>query len=391
MNFGPLNRDGGWRRLNVAVSRARCEMMVFSALRPDQLDLNRTKAEGVAALRKFLEYAEGRTRALEAAEIAAQSDADGIARSIQTALKEHGYEADLNVGRSEYRIDIGIIDPNVLDTYRLGILLDGPSYGAAKTTRDRELAQIGVLQGLGWNILRIWTMDWWDNRDKELGRILKALNELPAPPVEEKAAPVREIPAAMPEPEIETDLPVYQAAVLPMELLTPEDFLEPRYFAAIQRKIETVIRAEAPVSLSLLTRRIIQSYGISRAGSRIQTQMERFLTRMKLTTTIQAEGKFCWSADQDPERYREFRICGEGDSRRDIRDVPVQEIANAMCAVLSEQVSMNREDLLRETANKLGYTRLGSNVLSSMNHGFAYAETPGAITVSTNGTIILSK
>ena len=391
MNFGPLNRDGGWRRLNVAVSRARCEMMVFSALRPDQLDLNRTKAEGVAALRKFLEYAEGRTRALEAVEINGRTDADGIARSIQAALKEHGYEADLNVGRSEYRIDIGIIDPAAPETYRLGILLDGPGYGAAKTTRDRELAQIGVLQGLGWNILRIWTMDWWDNRDKELGRILKALQELPAPPVEEKAAPVREVPVVVPEPQKEAELPFYQAAVLPLELLTPEEFLEPRYFPAIQRKIETVIRAEAPISLSLLTRRIIQSYGISRAGSRIQTQMERFLTRMKLPTTVQAEGKFCWSPDQDPERYGEFRICGEGDSRRDIRDVPVQEIANAMSAVLSEQVSMGRDDLLRETASKVGYTRLGSNVLSSMNHGFAYAEAHGSITVSTNGMVIPAK
>ena len=388
MNFGPLNRDGGWRRLNVAVSRARCEMMVFSALRPDQLDLNRTKAEGVAALRKFLEYAEGRTRGLEAAEIAGQTD-DGIARSIRHALKEQGYDADLNVGRSEYRIDIGVIDPAAPEQYRLGILLDGPGYGGAKTTRDRELAQISVLQGLGWNILRIWTMDWWDNREKELARILKALQELPTVPAEPEIKPVKEIPAV--EAETAPELPVYRAAVLSMDTLTAEEFLEPKYFTAIEKKIEAVIQTEAPISVSLLNRRVIQSFGISRAGSRIQAHMDRILSWMKFPTTTQEEGKFCWSLGQDPESYTQFRISGEGDSRRDIRDVPVQEIANAMYAVLNEQVSMSRDDLLRETANKLGYTRLGSNVVACMNQGFSYAESRGTITTGTNGSIVLSK
>ena len=388
MNFGPLNRDGGWRRLNVAVSRARCEMIVFSALRPDQLDLNRTKAEGVAALRKFLEYAEGRTQAQEATLVAKGGDTEGIARSIRDALKAQGYDADLHVGRSEYRIDLGIIDPNAPEQYRLGILLDGPGYHGAKSTRDRELAQIGVLQGLGWNILRIWTMDWWDNREKELARIRKALQELPAAPSAPEIKSVKEIPPQL--PEAAPAIPVYRAAVLPVDLLTADEFLEPRYFGSIQQKIEAVIQAEAPVSMSLLTRRIIQSFGISRAGSRIQAHMDKILSWMNFPTTTQEEGKFCWNMDQDPEGYTEFRISGEGESRRDIRDVPVQEIANAMYAVLREQVSMNREDLLRETANKLGYTRLGSNVVNAMNQGFAYAECRSTITTSPNGSIILT-
>ena len=179
MNFGPLNRDGGWRRLNVAVSRARCEMMVFSTIRAEQLDLNRTKAEGVAALRNFLEYAEGRIPAMEEAVVPSrQGDCKGIAIAIRKALQEAGFDADLSIGRSEYRIDVGVIDRKKPDQYILGIMLDGYSYGAAKTTRDREIAQISVLNGLGWNILRIWCMDWWDNSEKELKRIFQRLQEL---------------------------------------------------------------------------------------------------------------------------------------------------------------------------------------------------------------------
>ena len=399
MNFGPLNRDGGWRRLNVAVSRARCEMMVFCTMKPDQLDLNRTKSEGVAALRKFLEYAAGRSQALGEGALRHRQDPEGIAQAICAGLKEAGYDTDLRVGRSEYRLDIGVIDPKDPDQYLLGILLDGPGYGTAKTTRDRELAQISVLQGLGWNILRVWSMDWWDNRDKELQRILKVLKDIPEKPKTEPE-PVKEEPvriaqtvtkAPAPEPVRIPRAPLYRPAVLPLKLLTAEEFLEPRYIRLLEQRIESVIRAEAPVSIGMLTRRVVQSFGIARAGSRIQSHMDKLLGRMGLRTTLQEGCLFFWDSTQTPETHPGFRVSGEGDSRRDIRDVPVQEAANAMYTVLYEQVSMSREDLLRETANKLGYTRLGTNVVSAMNQAISYAQSQGAVTTGTNGTIILSR
>lgn len=404
MNFGPLNRDGGWRRLNVAVSRSRCEMVVFSTLQPDQIDLNRTKAEGVAALRGFLEYAQGRTLALD--ESVAQRSTQthqGIALSICRALEEKGYETDLSVGRSEYRIDIGVVSPEDPNRYILGIMLDGPGYGAARTTRDREIAQIGVLQGLGWNILRVWSMDWWDNAEKEIRRILKTLEEVrkEKPPAAEEPAPApeKEPPqklganaAAAPAPEEPAFVaaPVYKAAVVSAKPVPAEAFTEPRYVRDIQKKLEQVIRTEGPVSAAVLIKRVVQSYGISRAGSRIQSHMNGILERMDLKTTTQAEGVFYWRKDQDPETYHLFRVSGEGENRRDAREVPVQEVANAICDVLYEQVSMGQEDLLRETAKKLGYTRLGGNVLTALDAGIRHAQTAGRITLGTGGNYILS-
>ncbi len=176
MNFGPLNREGGWRRLNVAVSRARCEMMIFSTLTADQINLSRTSAEGAAALKAFLEYASGKP--LPISEYAARKSKgtrENVAKAICRELKAMGYDSDLSVGHSEYKIDIGVIDPENPEKYILGILLDGDSYGSAKTARDREIAQISVLNGLGWEIMRVWSMDWWDNRGKEIGRIREAL------------------------------------------------------------------------------------------------------------------------------------------------------------------------------------------------------------------------
>lgn len=402
MNFGPLNREGGWRRLNVAVSRARCEMVVFSTIEADQLDLNRTKAEGVAALRSFLEYAQGKRLALAESAIAPrQGQTAGIPEAICKMLKEAGYETDLAVGRSAYRVDIGVVDPKNPDRYLLGILLDGDGYGSAKTTRDREIGQIDVLRGLGWNILRVWSMDWWDNSEKEKKRILEALNKMgqegqASPPPAKPPIPVEE-PVRLERnlaPKLEAaspSAPPYQAAALPEKLLSAEAFVQPGYARTIQQRIRLVIQQEAPVSLSVLTKRVVQSCGISRAGSRIQSYLMGMLQKMRLKTTAQGEMTFFWRSEQNPETYVGFRVQGDGDNKRDIRDVPVQEIANAMYVVLYQQISMNQEDLLRETASMLGYTRLGNHVIAALTVAIAYAQQQGGILTGSNGAFLLSE
>lgn len=192
MNFGPLNREGGWRRLNVAVSRARCEMVVFSTLHPADIDLGRTASEGVAALRAFLEYAGGRPLALTTAQLARRrghGQPGGVARAICRALAANGYETACAVGHSACRVDVGVVDPAQPDRYLLGILLDGESYTAAANTRDREIGQTAVLEDLGWDLLRVWSMDWWDNSAKELRRILDRLDRLQTPLPQPQPAP----------------------------------------------------------------------------------------------------------------------------------------------------------------------------------------------------------
>jgi len=150
MNFGPLNREGGWRRLNVAVSRARQEMKVFASIRADQIDLSRSSAEGLAALKAFLEYASGEgLRHNDQTLSSTGNNKAGIAVELKRRLEREGYQTQLQVGHSKYKIDLGIVDPKNPSRYLLGILLDGSAYKDAKTTRDREVSQISVLAGLG--------------------------------------------------------------------------------------------------------------------------------------------------------------------------------------------------------------------------------------------------
>lgn len=178
MNFGPLNKEGGWRRLNVAVSRARHEMKVFTSLHPEQIDLKRSSARGVKALKDFLEYASGSPLPTQRQRSGDAVSASGIRSELCRILQEAGYETVCNVGCSDLRVDVAVVHPEHPEQYILGILLDGEAYAAAKTTRDRELSHVDVLKGLGWDIHRIWTVDWWDNSRKETTALLKKLKSM---------------------------------------------------------------------------------------------------------------------------------------------------------------------------------------------------------------------
>lgn len=176
LNFGPLNRQGGWKRLNVAVTRARLEMVVFSSVTADWIDLKRTRSKGVEALKHFLEFAEkGIISPLAEGGTAGRNC--GIRRQICSALSQAGYRFQTDVGHSGFKIDIGVYDPDDSDEYLLGILLDGEFYQKSGNTKDREISQICVLKGLGWTLHRIWAMDWWDNREKEIEKLLKLLDD----------------------------------------------------------------------------------------------------------------------------------------------------------------------------------------------------------------------
>lgn len=176
LNFGPLNKEGGWKRLNVAVSRARREMVVFTIMTADMINLKRTKSKGVEALRNFLDYVQKGWMQGEYTNGRTQNE-QGIMEHICQALTNAGYKYQKAVGHSRFKIDIAVISPYNEEEYLLGIMLDGESYRQSHNTKDREVDQISVLNGLGWELHRIWTMDWWDNSERELQKLMDLLGE----------------------------------------------------------------------------------------------------------------------------------------------------------------------------------------------------------------------
>ncbi|NYS78046.1 MULTISPECIES: DUF4011 domain-containing protein [Halomonadaceae] len=178
MNFGPLNRNGGERRLNVAMTRARSEMVVFSTLTPERIDLSRTSARAVADLKHFLEYAERGASALGAAVHGSVGDFESpFEVAVARGLQEKGWIVHPQIGVSAYRIDMGIVHPDKPGVYLAGIECDGAMYHSSAYARERDKVRQSVLEGLGWSLFRVWSTDWWTNRAKALELLDAALTQ----------------------------------------------------------------------------------------------------------------------------------------------------------------------------------------------------------------------
>ncbi len=386
LNFGPLNRDGGWRRLNVAVSRARRQMLVFSVLRPEQIDLSKTRSVGIAGLKAFLEFAMRGKSALAAKEIDNGKN-HGIEEAIAERLRAEGIEVQTNIGCSEYKIDIGLLDPDKPDEYILGILCDGKNYSGSGTARDRNILQESVLKSLGWNIHRVWCLDWWENSDKELAAIKAAFEDVLQK--SRSAAQVQEIveETASEAPdtvEIENlerveveecaqNLPTYEVCVLEREtdlLGNSEKFANPALAAHIRQQIEQVLAVESPISRNLLCKRVLEAWGISRRGARIDRTFDGIFATMELSVTNDGKRTFYWKSGQDSAQYSEFRVPPANEScRRSIDDIACEEIAAAARYVLQTQFSLTVEELVRQVATLFGFSRCTAPMQALIKQG----------------------
>ena len=393
LNFGPLNREGGWRRLNVAVSRARMEMIVFSTLQPDQIDITKTNSEGIISLKSFLEFAKNGKNCLPRDKN--ECPGEGIEGIIARRIGEMGYKTNVDIGSSGYRMDIGIINPENEDEYVLGIMIDGKNRQSPSTARDRNIVQNSVLRSLGWNVHHLWIMDWWYDADKELSKIKDAIEraiketrlleeeraldednlranaqvilnvEIPEEPVE--AEP-------LPEPSKETTYAVAEVVLGG----GPENFLMEENKDKIAGQILETVRLEGPISLKQLQKRIFSAWGISRPIPRVYKQFEAILSELELKETSFNGRTFFWHIDQDPATYEGYRV-PKGNERRDMADIPPEEIVNAICEIVKNQFALSATDLVREVGKVFGFARLGNNMKTVISECVTIAVKAGLI------------
>ena len=181
MNFGPLNKQGGERRLNVAVTRATTEVLVFSSFDSSMVDLSRTQATAVEHLKNYLEFAEHGPIALAEYSTANygidQFDSD-FEKAVAMTLREKGWKVQTQVGVSKFRVDLGVIHPDKPGEYLAGIECDGATYHGSPSARDRDRVRQAILENLGWRIVRLWSTDYFAEPDYHMGKMVERLEAL---------------------------------------------------------------------------------------------------------------------------------------------------------------------------------------------------------------------
>lgn len=170
-NFGPINGENGWRRLNVILTRAKLRLKVFSSMRAQDIDPSRATSLGASYLRAFLGFA-------ERGSFGAPSLLDGVIieptfeQTVYNELTKHGLQLVPQIGQAGYRIDFGVMDDAIPGRFLAGIECDGATYRSAATARDRDRLRQEVLVALGWNLIRIWSTDWYHNKEAQIKRVL---------------------------------------------------------------------------------------------------------------------------------------------------------------------------------------------------------------------------
>ncbi|MCA8952242.1 MAG: DUF3320 domain-containing protein, partial [Planctomycetes bacterium] len=391
-NYGPLNQQGGERRLNVAVTRARRELVVFSSLRADQV-ATRTAAVGARHLRAFLDYAERGQVALAAAIAADPSGAveSPFEAAVRDALLRRGHELHAQVGCSGYRIDLCIVDPEAPGSYLLGVECDGATYHAAATARDRDRIRAGVLRGLGWRLHRVWSMDFWQDPEGEIARIEAALaaavaerraaRDAQPPRIATGAAVATPVPTPLPGSDRARE-PVKEPAAEPAaaedpfgprpyvaadlrSVDRPDDFHEKASWTRVRSQIEEVLAIEAPIAFDRLAKTVATAWGVTRVTERVRARVRAALPG----ETCELDGVLHVSIER-AERFRGFRVpSGDATSERPAEDLPLIEVVNAMSWLLRQHHALSADDLARETARCFGINRLGTVVRGVMDSG----------------------
>ena len=175
-NFGPINRKQGHRRLNVLFTRARIRIGLFTSFGSAEIRPTDKSSEGIHALKRYLEYAETRGRAMVKS-VGDEFDSDFEAE-VADQLRTKGYKVDIQIGVSGFRIDLGVRHPDHPEHFLAGVECDGATYHSNRSARARDRLREEVLSSLGWDLVRVWSTDWFDNPALETEKLVRKLELL---------------------------------------------------------------------------------------------------------------------------------------------------------------------------------------------------------------------
>ena len=352
MNFGPLSREGGERRLNVAITRAKINIKLVGSIQPTDIDSDNVNL-GVKLLKNYIEFAKNGIVMLDKETI---TDNNHIIEKslpfendVYDVLIKNGYEVDLKVGCSGYKIDMAVRHPNIKGRYVLGIECDGMAYKACKTARDRDRLRKEVLTRLNWKMYRIWSTDWIKRNETEKRKLLQvvktAIYEIDKP-----NTILNEVAVSFAEEIKEINL---------------KDNKKPFEFKKYKIKnwddckkssneeiLAEIIKTESPICEELLLKRICGMYGREKITSYVKEQFH--LTVNKCSKEIKKIYNFYFWENQEKI---EFRVPDINEEPRKVEQIYIDELIDGIITITKANVGITKEGLINETAKFLGYKK----------------------------------
>ena len=371
MSFGPLNHEGGERRLNVLITRARARLEVFASITADDIDLGRAHGRGVAVLKTFLAYAA--TGVLGIAQPTGRGFDSPFEAAVAHALQAEGHAVDSQIGVAGLFVDLAIRDPVRLGRYLLGIECDGAAYHSALWARDRDRLRQQVLEDQGWILHRVWSADWLHDPQGELRRIAAAVEDARArwAARDESLTPeaaFAEADAAVAEPlEREggsevvdgpgTDAQAYVEAAFELAADGEPHLLPP---AAMADAVVRVVAIEGPVHGEEVARRITRLAGLERTGRRIAEAVGRGLAGAVREQRLIRDGRFYALPDATPTVRDRSQVRSASLRRPEM--LPPSEIQAAILQVTASHYGATGGEIAAEVGRLLGFQATGARL-----------------------------
>ena len=369
-NFGPLNRKGGERRLNVLISRAASACEVFTSIKACDIDLNRSQSDGVAALKMYLNYAE--TGHLDAEKSHGDVDSD-FEDQVARALRSKGLEIDHQIGVGGFYIDLAIRDPENRGRYLLGIECDGAQFHSARWVRDRDRLRQQILESRGWHIHRIWSTDWFQRPEEQVGRVIEALANAKLQWDEADRASAEsatiitgrinrnendgqtywtrlEVTSGSSVDDggsaneyVESDFVVREFSGSPSNLKEEQ----------LQKIIGQILEIEAPIHVEEIGRRLIKLLGEGRLVASLKIKVESAVQLLVKCKTADRRGDFVFREGQAVFLVRSRRSLENPNLRKPELIAP-EEIRAALVKVVTESIGTNKSETIGSAAKLLG-------------------------------------
>jgi very-short-patch-repair endonuclease len=398
MQFGPLSSEGGERRLNVLISRAKQCCEVFASITDEDIDLERGRGKGVAALKLFLNFA--RTGQMSIGQPTDREHDSIFEAQVAVALRAEGYDVRPQIGLAGFFIDLAIVDAKHPGRYLLGIECDGASYHSSRSARDRDRLRQAVLEDHGWIIHRIWSTDWFQRPQDQLRKTVHAIEtakimvearRADSGPVADRAVPVEIVTVDRgntAEVSLEHSIPKLSVTYQEATFSVPSFRLQLHDVPAdvMARIIHQIVSVEGPVHAEEIVVRVRSLWGLHRAGNRIQAAVARGLAAAARSASIAKAGDF-YSLPGDRVEVRD-RSAASSLSLRRPEMLPPIELQAAALRVVDTNYGAERGEVVTIVSRVLGFKATSAQLHATIDRAIDGLLAGGVLSASDDGTLI---
>jgi very-short-patch-repair endonuclease len=370
MRFGPVGIEGGERRLNVLISRAKRRCDVFSSMTDEDIDPDfASTRKGVFALKMFMHFA--RTGRMTMAEHTARDHSDVFEEQVAQALHARGYQVNRQVGIAGIFIDLAIVDPEHPDRFVLGIECDGGAYASARSARDRDRLRKAVLEDHGWSIYRIWSIDWFRRPKEQLERLIGAIEAAKAE-LTNKDSQTPTISNTLEIVSVErgdvTEMALVATDVSAAAAYTEANISPPTQDCELHQTpvgmlaviAEQVVAVEGPIFIEEIVNRIRDAWGLKRAGTRIQDAVERAVDLCVRQHRLSKEGWFYSIPGREP--IVRDRSGTKSATLRKPEALPPAEIQAALVSIISSNFGATEDQAVMAVSRVFGFKATSSQL-----------------------------